>query len=112
MASDEPSLTADQETTNDLENIRLENSANGSADDDDDNEDELEGGEEEAGASSADDPMSPVGLKLAPLNITFFNLNTLYLLFKTDLTSSYSILNNFKSIRFNNKPAGISIKYK
>lgn len=46
------------------------------------------------------------------LNVTLFNLNSLYLLFKTDVTSSFSILNNFKTTRFNNKPAGISIKHK
>lgn len=45
-------------------------------------------------------------------NVTLFNLNSLYLLFKTDVTSSFSILNNFKTTRFNNKPAGISIKHK
>ena len=58
------------------------------------------------------------------LNITFFNTTSLYLLFKSDVTSTFSTLNSFASqteskpspTSFDNdedhKPGGVSIKYK
>ena len=58
------------------------------------------------------------------LNITFFNTTSLYLLFKSDVTSTFSTLNSFASqtepkpspASFDNdedhKPSGVSIKYK
>lgn len=96
MTSDEPSLTAEQEATNDLEMLHEEN---------DNNEDGfLEFSNE---FMNIEDTKKPTHI-----NITLFNIDTIFLLFKTDVTSSFSILNNFKSIRFNNKPAGLSLKYK
>lgn len=102
-ASDEPSLAADSEAlVSDIENERH------TQENEDDDELEIDSNINDSSSNT----MTTTNVKLAPLNVTFFNLNTLFLLFKTDVTSSYSILNNFKSTRFNNKPAGISIKYK
>jgi hypothetical protein len=69
LASDEPSLSADRENLETTENV-VENR-------------QLEEDDEE-------DPDALFGVKLAPLNITFFNFKTLFLLFKTDVTSSSS----------------------
>lgn len=102
-------MTADQENIDDIETIRGYES--------NDEEDELE--EDDLTSTTTSNESSPSAFdnetrnkKIAPLNITLFNLNTLYFLFNTDVTSTFSILNNLKSARFNNKPAGISIKYK
>ena len=99
MASDEPSITADQESDSDAEDYKLDN--------------EEEGDTIEIGKNIKPNNLSFQSFKQSKsLDVTLFNLKTLFLLFKTDVTSAYSNLNNIKSSHFLNKPSGISIKYK